>query len=123
MSGTNIVLDTNAVLYLLGGKLDPTTLPRGEFFISFITELELLSYPNLSKSDEEKIKDFIESVDVMGLSSEIKGETIHLRRNYKIKLPDAIICATALSLNASLLTFDNSFKKIKQLTLVNAKLG
>lgn len=123
MSGTNIVLDTNAVLYLLGGKLDPTILPRGEFLISFITELELLSYPNLSKSEEERIKDFIESVDVMGLSSGIKGETIRLRKNYKIKLPDAIICATALSLNASLLTFDSSFKKIKEVTLVKAELS
>ena len=123
MSGANIVLDTNAVLYLLGGKLDPTILPKGEFFISFITELELLSYPNLSKSEEYKIKDFIESVDVIGLNSEIKGETIRLRKNYKIKLPDAIICGTALFLNASILTFDNSFKKIKEVTLVKAELS
>ncbi|GIK59485.1 MAG: type II toxin-antitoxin system VapC family toxin [Ignavibacteriota bacterium] len=123
MSGTNIVLDTNAVLYLLGGKIDPATLPKGEFFISFITELELLSYPNLSKFEEEKIKNFLESVDVIGLNPEIKRETIHLRKNYKIKLPDAIICATALFLNALILTFDKSFKKIKEITLVTTELS
>lgn len=123
MSGTNIVLDTNAVLYLLGGSLDPMSLPKGEYFISFITELELLSYPNLSKSEEEKIKIFIDSVDVIGLNTDIKRETIHLKRKYKIKLPDAIICATALFLNASFLTFDRSFKKIKEITLIESDLS
>jgi hypothetical protein len=123
VSGTNIVLDTNAVLYLLGGSLDPMSLPKGEYFISFITELELLSYPNLSKSEEEKIKIFIDSVDVIGLNTDIKRETIHLKRKYKIKLPDAIICATALFLNASFLTFDRSFKKIKEITLIESDLS
>jgi hypothetical protein len=123
VSGNNIVLDTNAVLYLLGGSLDPMSLPKGEYFISFITELELLSYPNLSKSEEEKIKIFIDSVDVIGLNTDIKRETIHLKRKYKIKLPDAIICATALFLNASFLTFDRSFKKIKEVTLIESDLS
>lgn len=123
MSGTNIVLDTNAVLYLLGGSLDPMSLPKGEYFISFITELELLSYPNLSKSEAEKIKIFIDSVDVIGLNTDIKRETIHLKRKYKIKLPDAIICATALFLKASFLTFDRNFKKIKEVTLIESDLS
>lgn len=123
MSGTKVVLDTNAVLYLLGGKLSPAVLPKSEFFISFITELELLSYPNLSKAEEEKIKEFVHSVDVINLNSEIKSETVRLRKNYKIKLPDSIICATALFLDASLLTFDNSFKKIKDVTLTKAELS
>lgn len=123
MSGTNILLDTNAVLYLLGGKLQTATLPNGEFFISFVTELELLSYPNLSKSEEVKIKDFLDSVDIIELSPEIKEETVRLRKNYKIKLPDAIICGTALFINASLLTFDRSFKKIEEITLFYAELN
>ena len=59
MSGIKVLFDTNAVLYLLGGKVNSSTLPQGTFIISFINELELLSYPNLSKSEEDKIKDFI----------------------------------------------------------------
>lgn len=108
---------------MLGGKLQTATLPNGEFFISFVTELELLSYPNLSKSEEMKIKDFLDSVDIIELSPEIKEETVRLRKNYKIKLPDAIICGTALFINASLLTFDRSFKKIKEITLFYAELN
>lgn len=42
-----VVLDTNIVLYLLGGRL-ANPLPKAQYFISVITEMELLSYPNLT---------------------------------------------------------------------------
>lgn len=42
-----ILLDTNIVLYFLGGKL-ANPLPSGQYFVSVITEIELLSYPSLS---------------------------------------------------------------------------
>jgi len=42
----NKVLDTNTVLYLLGGRL-AESLPEAYYFISVITEIELLSYPLL----------------------------------------------------------------------------
>ncbi|PHM10709.1 PIN domain nuclease, partial [Nostoc sp. 'Peltigera malacea cyanobiont' DB3992] len=42
-----ILLDTNVVLYFLGGRL-VNPLPSGEYFISVITEIELLSDPSLS---------------------------------------------------------------------------
>ncbi len=41
------LLDTNIVLYFLGGPL-VNPLPSGQYFISVITEIELLSYPSLS---------------------------------------------------------------------------
>jgi len=40
----SIVLDTNAVLYLLAGHL-AEPLPQADFYVSVITEIELLSYP------------------------------------------------------------------------------
>lgn len=42
-----IFLDTNVVLYFLGGRL-VNPLPSGQYFISVITEIELLSYPSIS---------------------------------------------------------------------------
>ena len=45
MSGTSVLLDTNAVLYLLGGRIELESLPTGVFHISCISEMELLSYP------------------------------------------------------------------------------
>jgi predicted nucleic acid-binding protein len=43
------VLDTNTVLYLLGGRLAHPLLD-GTYFLSVISDLELLAYPELSLS-------------------------------------------------------------------------
>jgi hypothetical protein len=118
MSGNSFLLDTNTILYLLGGKLNLKNLPGGKFFISVINELELLSYPHLSNEEEIKIKNFIDDIDVFDLTDEIKTETVRLRKKYSIKLPDAIICATALTQNAPLITFDENLSKIKELKIL-----
>ncbi len=85
------------------------------FSFHLINELELLSYPDLSKIEEVKIKKFIDDIDVFNITDDIKSDTIRLRKKHNIKLPDAIICATALSQNADLITFDENLYKIKEL--------
>jgi len=50
------LLDTNIILYLLGGRL-AEPLPKGNSFVSVITEIELLSYPDLDRQTEQKIRD------------------------------------------------------------------
>lgn len=112
MNGNRFVLDTNAVLYLLGGKIISTDIPDGEFFVSIITELELLSYPLLSNSEEQTVKKFLNEITVIELSKELKEESISLRKKYSLKLPDSIIAATALILNASLITRDKRLTKV-----------
>jgi predicted nucleic acid-binding protein len=52
MSG-KILLDTNAVIYALNGGL---TLPRADYCISIITEMELFSYSKLTELEEQNIK-------------------------------------------------------------------
>lgn len=121
MNGDRVLLDTNVVLYLLSGKLKTTQLIEGRYAISFVTELELLSYPFVSESEETSIKDFIQNIEIVDLTPEIKQQTIALRKKYKLKLPDAIICATAVCEDASLITFDKSFEKVKELKLLFPK--
>jgi hypothetical protein len=106
----SIVLDTNAVLYFLGGRLREP-LPQARCYISIITEIELLSYPLLSSESEAEIHDFLADVTVIELSQEIKQATINLRRQYRFKLPDAVIVATARHLDAPLLTNDIKLSK------------
>ena len=122
MSGNKFLLDTNTVLYLLGGKLNSNSLPEGKLFISVINELELLSYPAIGKVEEIKIKKFIDDIDVLDIDEAIKIETIRLRKKHNLKLPDAIICATALSQNSRLITFDESLNKIKELKTLKLEL-
>jgi len=45
-----------------------------------------------------------------------------LRKKHNLKLPDAIICATALSQNSWLITFDESLNKIKELKTLKLEL-
>jgi hypothetical protein len=113
MSGTNILLDTNIVLYLLNGE--ETLIPlldEKNLFLSFITQLELLGNQHLKPSDILKIKQFISECTVIDITPAIKELVINIRQKYNIKLPDCIIIATSLWLNMPLITADHDFKKI-----------
>ncbi|NOQ35294.1 MAG: PIN domain-containing protein [Methylococcaceae bacterium] len=114
--GMKIVLDTNAILYFLAGRLREP-LPQAQFYISVITEIELLSYPLLSLEDEAEINDFLTDVTIIELTTEIKQATIKLRRKNRLKLPDAMIVATASHLKAELLTNDIKLLKIPDLPI------
>jgi predicted nucleic acid-binding protein len=99
------VLDTNAVLYLLGGRL-AQPLPDGHYCLSVISELELLAYPDLTPSEEAHIKTFLQDITIVELTSTVKAHAIDLRKRYHLKLPDTLIVATAMAFNATLLTND-----------------
>jgi predicted nucleic acid-binding protein len=105
------LFDTNTALYLLGDRLTEP-LVSGEYFVSVITEMELLSYPSLETQQELQIQDFLQKVTIVNLNSEIKRFAIELRRVRKLKLPDAIIVATAMAINAELLTNDQKLQLI-----------
>ncbi len=46
-----------------------------------------------------------------------------LRKNFRIKLPDAIIAATSFFLNIPLITFDETFYKIDDLKILKLDLS
>lgn len=99
------VLDTNIVVYFLKGLLSDR-LPDDEYGVSVISEIELLSYPSLPADDERLIRDLLATVEVINLSPDIRDAAIQLRRDHRLKVPDAIIAGTALALDAELLTND-----------------
>jgi predicted nucleic acid-binding protein len=113
MNGTNILLDTNIVLYLLNGE--ETLIPlldEKNLFLSFITQLELLGNRHINTGDILKIKQFISECTVIDITPAIKELVITIRQKYNVKLPDSIILATSLWLNMPLITADQDFKKI-----------
>ncbi|MFH5834388.1 type II toxin-antitoxin system VapC family toxin [Halalkalibaculum sp. DA3122] len=113
MSGNNLLLDTNIILYFLGG--DETLIPLFEdhnLFISFITEIELLGYPSLENTELEQVKGFLKNCTVINMNEGIKNKAISIRRNSSIKLPDAIILASALNIEIPFITADKDFMKM-----------
>ena len=110
----NRVLDTNAVFIFWANRL-AETLPDGDYFVSVITEMELLSYPTLDSAAESQIRSFLSEVTVVGLTRPVIDLAIRLRREQALKLPDAVIAATALALEAELWTNDDKLLRISAL--------
>lgn len=115
MSGKKYLLDTNTALYVLGGKILSSSLPEGEYAISVITELELLSYSKITITEELLIKHFLNDIQIIELSKEIKRRTVAIRKKSSLKLPDAIIAATAIETDSVLITRDKKLLKISSL--------
>lgn len=99
------LLDANVVLYALRGQLDEV-LPATDLRISVITEIELLGYPDLSPAEEAAVRSLIAALKVVPLGTAVKEETIRLKRTLRLRLPDAVILATASVTGSELLTND-----------------
>lgn len=97
------LLDTNTIIYALNQGFK---FPKNEYFISIITEIELFSYGSLTKKDEKILKLALSSFKSVSLTDMVKEETIKIKKKSKIKLPDSIIVATAISQSAILVTSD-----------------
>jgi predicted nucleic acid-binding protein len=119
MNGNKLLLDTNIVLSLLSGD---TTLSDflydKELYISFITEMELLSYKQITIKEKKAIKQFIKELTIFNINDTIKAKAITLRKISSIKLPDAIIAATSLWLSIPLFTADKQLSKVKGVNMI-----
>jgi predicted nucleic acid-binding protein len=119
MNGVNLFVDTNILIDLSEGKRQVAHYIDGNrIHISIITEIELLGWYKITPSHKELFRNLIDECTVLELSESIKNISIELKQKHKIKLPDAVIAASALSLDIPLLTRDLSFEKIKSLNLL-----
>ena len=87
--------------------------------ISVITKIETLSWRSAIMQEEENVKAFVDISTIFALSDMIVDKCIEIRRNCKIKTPDAIIAATAMVYDFTLLTSDFDFKRIPNLKILN----
>jgi predicted nucleic acid-binding protein len=119
MNGIRIVCDTNPLIYLLDGNRDIARfLDNKQIYLSVITELELFGKSNLSFQDTEIINSLLDGCFIININQEIKHIYREIKQKYTIKLPDAIVAATAIYLDMPLLTFDKGFKSVSNLQLI-----
>lgn len=112
------LLDSNTLIYLSKGLLDIDSLNDDEHYgVSVITYMEVLGYTFTSKEEEEIITKLFLLFEIIYIDEEIVKKVIDIRKQYPIKLPDAIICATAIQQNAVLYTNDIRLKSINGLNL------
>jgi len=122
------LIDTSAVIKYLNGtfpdrglKLLDKILDK-ESIISFITEIELQVWNPLNPLDIDIYLQFISGSIVLSIEESIIKETVHIRKNYKLKLPDALIAATAIVYKLTLVADnDKDFLRIPSLKYLNPK--
>ena len=121
--GPEFLIDTNIAIASLGNKLPQ----EGAFFmkaippaISVITQIELLGWYGVSAVDLIPLTSFVDKSFIYPINPAITDKCIWLSQNHHIKTPDAIIAATALVHNLTLLTRNTGdFKRIEGLKFVN----
>ena len=119
MNGISIVCDTNPLIYLLDGNKDIAQfLDNKQLYLSVITELELFGKQNLSTHEKELIEALLGNCFIVDIEHEIKRIYQEIKQKYTIKLPDAVIAATAIYLDLPLLTFDKNFQHMTNLKLM-----
>jgi predicted nucleic acid-binding protein len=106
------VFDTNVIIRHLNDRT--SVLWKGRRFISVITEMEVLAKPHMPPEAEQEARDFLKGFSIIPLSDAVKHEAIRIRREAspRLKLPDAIIAATAVVLEAQLITADEKLSRL-----------
>lgn len=120
MSGNDkILVDTNVFIFLFEGRESAAKALKGkEIHYSIITEIELIGNLRVNNEQSKLITDVLSFHHKFGFSEEIGQETIRIKRQKKMKVPDAIIAATAMVNRLPLLTSDKAFADIPGLSCV-----
>ena len=119
MSGNSLLVDTNILIYLFkGNERVYELLHERDLWVSFITEMELLSFAGHTTGEIQTIKRFLSNCKIIDINRNIKDTAINIRKTDNLKLPDAIIAATAHYLNIPLITADKGFKNIDEIISV-----
>ena len=120
------LIDSNVFLYA-AAKEEPAVVSLDSAVeaewagYSTISRLELFGFPDLKPEDEGKLKELLGCFEELGVTGEVVDRAIEIRKERRrIKIPDAIMAASALVMNARLATRNtDDFKNIKGLQVID----
>jgi predicted nucleic acid-binding protein len=111
MAKVKYLLDTTTAIDLFKGletaKPIKTMLRHSKVHISIVTRIEMLAYPHMTPEMEKRINIFLKSVKIIPLTKKIEQNTILTRRSKRLKIPDAVIAASALAVKAVIISRDD----------------
>jgi predicted nucleic acid-binding protein len=114
---SGFLLDTNIVIGFLKGNPDIVGfLNKSEgagLYASVITRMELLSFHGITRVEENLIHDFLNALTLVLLDADVEATAIRLRKALRCKMPDAIVAASAITSDATLLTCDQALAELK----------
>ncbi|MGR8933949.1 MAG: type II toxin-antitoxin system VapC family toxin [Gammaproteobacteria bacterium] len=103
------LLDTNILIYYFNGNMDSLTehrvssLMSESFHVSVISKMEFLGFP-FADHERHQAAQLISYAKMITLNADIVDRVIAIRQEKRMKLPDAIIAATAMQNSMTLVT-------------------
>ena len=123
---TAYLVDTNILIYYLAGAFSPEQkqvidpVLEGSFTISIITRIELLGWKGHTPEGRVQARRLLDCARCLPLTIPLAEKAIELRSSINISLPDAVIAASALSLDAVLVTRnEHDFARVPGLQILN----
>jgi len=114
MDKSRFFLDTNVIIDTLNHDLDLLAFldhfPDCEVFINLIVEIEVLSKNGMSEREEADARALLNSCKRVEIDKPICDLAIQIRRAKELRLPDALIAASAITLNATVLSNDSHLR-------------
>jgi predicted nucleic acid-binding protein len=114
------LIDSNIFILLLNDQL-AELIPEGSLGYSIITKIEILAFSGISQGEEQLIRSSLKALSQIPLNSIVAEKTIHLRRKYRLKTPDAIIAASAWESQSVLLSNDRQLAQISEVPVMSLK--
>lgn len=108
-----MAIDTNILLYILGGDKSAHALLKGrEVVASAMVRMEAMVYHGKDAGHLGHVRAFLDRWEVVEIHRSVQDMAVDLRLRYKLKLPDAIVAATAAHMGIPLITADKVFAKL-----------
>lgn len=112
------LVDTNILIYTLNGALNPSRFEPVSWYYFFISEVEILGKPRLHASDIQTIKELLNTCTPALFNPKLVPLASDLRREYRLKTPDALIAAASIFYDLPLMTSDKDFPGVDPLSLI-----
>jgi toxin FitB len=115
------IVDSNIIIYAAREfPILRVHLNRQDVYLSEISKLEVLGYPDLKQADKLFFEAVFARPSIINIDSDIIEEALRLKKQRKISVCDAIIAATAILYDLELVTRNTKdFDAIKGLRVSN----
>jgi predicted nucleic acid-binding protein len=121
------LLDSNVLIDALAGLphgvrvlQEARKRPEVSVIYSAITRIEVLGFPNLSEQEEAAVRRLLNEFEEVAISNAVVERTIQIRKRLRIKIPDALVAASADTAQAVVVTRNTSdFQRVPGLTVVH----
>jgi predicted nucleic acid-binding protein len=118
-----LLLDTNVLIYNLQGALSADVkatirhaMDAKQAYISVITRIEVLGWKGYNDTTLQQMGQLLSKLIEIPLTEAVVQDTIRVRKEFGLKLPDAVIAASAMVQGIALLTGNvDDFKRVANL--------